>query len=46
MEDNVHYAKGVLASSNRQFVEKAARLIKEADKEPATPAETRRMLGV
>ena len=23
MEDNVYYAKGVLASSNRQFVEKS-----------------------
>ena len=29
MEDNVMYSKGVLAESNAQFVERAARLIKE-----------------
>ena len=29
MEDNVMYAKGVLADSNRQFVERAARVIRE-----------------
>ncbi len=46
MEDNVYYAKGVLAESNRQFVEKAARLIREADKEPATPAEAKAILGL
>jgi 3-keto-5-aminohexanoate cleavage enzyme len=46
MEDNVFYGKGVLAKSNRQFVEKAARLIKEADKEPATPDEARQLLGL
>jgi 3-keto-5-aminohexanoate cleavage enzyme len=46
MEDNVYYSKGVLAESNRQFVEKAARLIKEADKEPATPAEAKQIFGL
>lgn len=46
MEDNVYYSKGVLATSNRQFVEKTARIIKEADKQPATPAEARKILGV
>ena len=46
MEDNVYYAKGVLATSNRQFVEKAARIIREADKQPATPDETRKILGL
>ena len=30
MEDNVMYAKGQLAESNRQFVERAVRVIKEA----------------
>ena len=29
MEDNVLYAKGVLAESNAQFVERAARVIRE-----------------
>ncbi|MBU3915794.1 3-keto-5-aminohexanoate cleavage protein [bacterium] len=46
MEDNVFYAKGQLADSNRQFVEKAARIIKEADKDPATPGEARTILGL
>ncbi len=46
MEDNVYYSKGVLATSNRQFVEKAARLIREADKDPATPEKERKILGV
>ncbi len=46
MEDNVYYSKGVLADSNRQFVEKAVRLVREADKEPATPDEARKILGL
>ena len=29
MEDNVMYSKGVLAESNRQFVERCVRVIKE-----------------
>ncbi|MBU2513870.1 3-keto-5-aminohexanoate cleavage protein [bacterium] len=46
MEDNVYYSKGVLAKSNRQFVEKTVRIIREADKEPATPDEARQILGL
>ncbi len=46
MEDNVMYAKGQLAESNVQFVERAARVIKEYGKEVATPAEAREMLGL
>ena len=46
MEDNVMYAKGVLAESNAQFVERAARVIKEYGKEVATPAEARAILNL
>lgn len=46
MEDNVMYAKGVLAESNRQFVERARRCVEEYGKEVATPAEAREILGL
>ena len=46
MEDNVMYAKGQLAESNRQLVERAARVIREFGNEPATPAEAREILGL
>ncbi|MEW5951612.1 MAG: 3-keto-5-aminohexanoate cleavage protein [Elusimicrobia bacterium] len=45
-EDNIYYSKGKVASSNAQFVERAARLIKEAQKEPATPADVRKFFGL
>lgn len=43
-EDNVYYSKGVLAESNAQLVERAARLAKEAALSPATPDEVRKYL--
>ena len=46
MEDNVLYAKNRLAESNGEFVERAVRLIREANKEPATPEEARSILGL
>jgi uncharacterized protein (DUF849 family) len=46
MEDNVVYSKGRLASSNAEFVERAARLTREAGKEAATPDEARLILGL
>lgn len=46
MEDNVYYAKNQLATSNAQFVERAARVVKEANKEIATPDEAREILGL
>lgn len=46
MEDNVMYAKDVLAKSNRQFVERAARVIREYGNEVATPDEARQILGL
>jgi uncharacterized protein (DUF849 family) len=46
MEDNVLYSKGVLADSNRQFVERAARIIREFGNEVATPDDAREILGL
>ena len=46
MEDNVLYAKGKLADSNRQFVERAARVIREYGNEVATSNEAREILGL
>ena len=46
MEDNVMYAKGQLADSNRQFVERAGRVIREYGLEVATPDEARQILGL
>ena len=46
MEDNVMYSKGVLADSNRQFVERAARVIREYGNEVATPDEAREILSL
>ena len=46
MEDNVLYAKGKLADSNRQFVERAARVIREYGNEVATSDEAREILGL
>lgn len=46
MEDNVMYAKGQLAESNAQFVERAARVIREYGNDVATPDEAREILGL
>ena len=46
MEDNVMYSKGVLADSNAQFVERAARVIREFGCEVATPDEARQILSL
>ena len=46
MEDNVMYAKGQLAESNRQFVERAKRVIEEFGLQAATPDEARQILGL
>ncbi|MDR2355244.1 MAG: 3-keto-5-aminohexanoate cleavage protein [Clostridiales Family XIII bacterium] len=45
LEDNVYYAKGEPAS-NARLVERAARIVREFQKEPATPAEAREILGL
>jgi len=46
LEDNIYYSKGVLASSNAQLIERSVRIAKELNLEPATPDETREILGV
>lgn len=46
MEDNVYYRRGELAKSNAQFVERAVRIVHELNREVATPAQTREMLGL
>jgi len=46
MEDNILYSKGVLAKSNVEFVERTKRIVAELNKQIATPAEARAILGV
>lgn len=46
LEDNIYYEKGVLAKSNAQMVERAARVIKAVDMQVATPDEAREILGI
>jgi len=43
-EDNVFFSKGVLAKSNAELVERAARIAHEAGLKPATPDEVRKYL--
>jgi len=43
-EDNVYFSKGVLARSNAELVARAARIIREAGAEPATPDDVRQLL--
>lgn len=45
-EDNIYLAKGVLAESNAQLVEKAVRIAAELGRPIATPAEARAILGL
>jgi uncharacterized protein (DUF849 family) len=46
LEDNLYIAKGELAKSNAQQVEKVKGLIEANGKEVATPSEARQILGV
>jgi 3-keto-5-aminohexanoate cleavage enzyme len=45
-EDNVYMKKGVPASSNGEFVRKAANIVRELGREVATPEEARQILGL
>ena len=45
-EDNVYLSKGVPAKSNAELVEKVVRIAKELNREIATPAEAREILGL
>lgn len=44
MEDNVYYKRGELLENNAQLVERAVRIAKELQVEPASPDEARQML--
>lgn len=46
LEDNVYYARGRKADSNRQLVERAVRISHELNREVATPGQAREMLGL
>lgn len=46
LEDNLYFEKGKLASSNAELVARAADLCQEYDRYPASPKETRRLLGL
>ncbi|SHI56776.1 Uncharacterized conserved protein, DUF849 family [Dethiosulfatibacter aminovorans DSM 17477] len=46
MEDNVLFAKGVLAESNSQFVTRAANIIREFGNQVATVEDAREILGL
>ena len=46
MEDNILYSKGVLAKSNVEFVERTKRIVAELNRQIATPAEARELLGL
>lgn len=45
-EDNIYYARGRLAKSNAELVERIARVAGEAGREVATPNEARKILGL
>jgi 3-keto-5-aminohexanoate cleavage enzyme len=46
MEDNIYFSKGELAKSNAQLVARSVRIARELGKEPATPDEARKTLGL
>lgn len=45
-EDNLYLSKGVLAHSNAEFVAQAAQIVRTLQREVATPAEARNILGL
>ena len=46
LEDNVYYAKGELATSNAQLVERIVRITRDLGRPLATPAQAREMMGL
>lgn len=46
LEDNINIRKGVLAKGSFEQVEKAVKITELADREPATPDETRKILNL
>jgi len=45
-EDNIYYSKGVVAKSNAEFVERAVRIIKEAQMDVAKPSDVRKIFAL
>ena len=46
LEDNIYYAKGILAKSNAQLVERVVRIAREFGREIALPQEARKIFSV
>ncbi len=46
LEDNLYLERGRLAKSNAELVEKMVRIARELGREPATPDEARKILGL
>lgn len=46
LEDNIYYAKGVLAKSNAELVARMVRIAREAGRDIASPDDARSILGV
>jgi 3-keto-5-aminohexanoate cleavage enzyme len=46
MEDNIYYKKGQLLRTNAEAVERIVRIARELNREIATPAQAREMLGL
>ena len=46
LEDNVYYSRGRKAKSNAELVSRAARIARELNREIATPAQARALLGL
>lgn len=46
LEDNLYLGRGELAKGNGPLVERAARIIRELDRDVATPAQAREVLGI
>jgi 3-keto-5-aminohexanoate cleavage enzyme len=46
LEDNLYFKKGELAKSNAQLVARMVRIAREMGKEPCTPDEARKILGL
>jgi len=46
LEDNIYYKRGELAKSNAQLVARMVRIARELGKEPCSPEEARKILGL
>jgi len=46
MEDNVYYRRGELVEHNARLVERTVRIARELERDPASPAEARAILGL